>query len=117
MSFTDAPVGSAGGRGVRQQRHLASVLHRDGDVALVLAAVAGHPAGPDLAAVGDVLPQQRGVLVVDVLRVLALAEHADLLLRFTNGWLGHGDTPGWEKFAEGAWGRSIGSERWLVGVS
>src|SRR5262249_43816143 len=50
-------------RGVRKQRDLTGVLHRDGDVALVLAAVAGHPAGADLAAVGDVLPQQRGVLV------------------------------------------------------
>src|SRR5437660_8238248 len=91
MSFTSvAPLGSAGGRGVGQQRHLARVLHRDGDVALMLAAVAGDPASPDLAAVGDVLAQQRGVLVVDQLRVLGLAEHADLLLRFANRWLRHG---------------------------
>ena len=43
-----------------------AVLDRVGDVALVLRAVAGDPAGPDLAAVGDELPQQAGVLVVDV---------------------------------------------------
>src|ERR1700742_4899724 len=85
---------SARGRGVGQQRHLPRVLHRDGDVALVLAAVAGDPAGTDLAAVGDVLPEQRGVLVVDrlglALGLLRLAEHANLLLGLANGWLGHG---------------------------
>src|SRR5882672_815330 len=111
MSFTVTllPV-SARGRGVGQQRHLAGVLHRYGDVPLVLAAVAGDPAGPDLAAVGDVLPQQGGVLVVDVLRVLALAEDADLLLGFANGWLCHGDD---------SWGKVTRerSERGLVGVS
>src|SRR6266496_1281731 len=91
MSFIVSVLpGSARGRGVGQQRHLTGVLHRDCDVPLVLAAVPGDPAGPDLAAVGDVLPQQRGVLVVDVLGVLALAEHADLLLGFANGWLCHG---------------------------
>ena len=56
---------SARGGRVGQQRHLAGVLDRRGDVALVLRAVAGHPTSADLAAVGDELPQQRGVLVVD----------------------------------------------------
>src|SRR5438270_8178922 len=85
--------GSARGRCVGQQGDLARVLHRDRDVALVLAAVAGHPTGADLAPVGDVLPEQTGVLVVDLGRVLVLAEHADLLLGFANGWLCHGRTP------------------------
>src|SRR5687768_6717592 len=61
----------------RQQRHLAGVLHRDRDVALVLHAVTGHAAGTELAALADVGTQQCRVLVVDDL-VLALlgAEHA-----------------------------------------
>src|SRR3954470_3735074 len=80
LSSATGPPGSARGRGVGQQCDLAGVLDRDRDVTLVLAAVAADPAGPDLAAVGDVLPQQTGVLVVDVL--LVLAERADLLLRF-----------------------------------
>src|SRR3954470_12376150 len=45
----------------------------------MLRAVAAHPTRPDLAAVGDELPQQRGVLVIDV-SGLVLAEGADLLL-------------------------------------
>src|SRR6185503_17768710 len=81
------------GRGVGQQGDLAGVLHRDRDVTLVLPAVAGDPAGPDLAAVGDELPQQAGVLVVDVLgRVLA--ERADLLLDLAQDRFGHGGAPG-----------------------
>src|SRR4029453_15108376 len=72
---------------VRQQGHLASVLDGDGDVALMLHAVPGHPAGADLAAVRDELAQKRGVLVVDVW-ALVLAEAADLLLRLPND-LGH----------------------------
>src|SRR3954454_25274202 len=79
MSFIAAS--SAGSAGVGQQRHLAAVLHRDGDVALVLRTVARHPTCADLAAVGDELAQQRRVLVVDVGRLL-LAEDADLLLGF-----------------------------------
>src|SRR4051812_1800001 len=79
---------SARRRGVGQQRHLAAVLHCHGDVTLVLAAVAADAAGTDLAAVGDELPQQRRVLVVDVGR-LVLAELADLLLDLANGGLGH----------------------------
>src|SRR5262245_10732933 len=84
-----ASPSSASGRGVGQQRHLAAVLHRDGDVTLVLAAVAGHPAGADLAAVRDELPQQLRVLVVDVVG-LVLAEDANLLLWLAHSRLGHG---------------------------
>src|SRR4051794_1898414 len=73
---------------VGEQRHLAAVLHGGRDVALVLAAVAAHAAGTDLAAVGDELPQQGRVLVVDVGR-LVLAELADLLLGLANRGLGH----------------------------
>src|SRR4051812_33659744 len=86
MSFI--VVMSARRRGVGQQRHLAAVLHSYRDVTLVLAAVAADAAGTDLAAVGDELPQQRRVLVVDVGR-LVLAELADLLLGLANRWLGH----------------------------
>src|SRR5829696_10161087 len=84
---------SARRRGVGQQRHLTAVLHGRGDVALVLAAVATDAAGTDLAAVGDELPQQRRVLVVDVGR-LVLAELADLLLDLADGGLGHRSSPG-----------------------
>src|SRR3954452_3397833 len=90
MSFI--VVMSARRGGVRQQRHLAAVLHSHGDVTLVLAAVAADAAGTDLAAVGDELPQQRRVLVVDVGR-LVLAELADLLLDLANGRLGHRSSP------------------------
>src|SRR5512146_2500882 len=75
-------------RGVGQQRHLTAVLHGRGDVTLVLGAVAGDPAGTDLAAVGDELPQQVRVLVVDVGDLL-LAEHANLLLRLASRRLRH----------------------------
>src|SRR4051812_22871317 len=54
----------------------------------MLAAVAADTAGTDLAAVGDELPQQGRVLVVDVGR-LVLAELADLLLGLANRGLGH----------------------------
>src|SRR4029079_13062374 len=79
---------SATGGGVGQQRHLAGVLDRDGDVTLVLDAVAGHPPRADLAAVGDELAEQRGVLVVDT-GLLLLAELADLLLGLAKYGLGH----------------------------
>src|SRR5690349_25161341 len=78
--------------GVGEQRHLAAVLHGGRDVALVLAAVAAHAAGTDLAAVGDELAQQRRVLVVDVRR-LVLAELADLLLGLAQNRLGHCGAP------------------------
>src|SRR6476661_2033252 len=90
MSFmTFALLDSACGRGVGQQGNLAGVLDRGGDVPLMLGAVAGHPAGADLAAIRDEAAQQGGVLVVDRLRVF-LAEGADLLLRLADGGLGHG---------------------------
>src|SRR6185436_15245353 len=92
MSFMIVPPASARGAGVRQQRHLAGVLDRRGDVPLVLGAVAGHPTGTDLAAVGDELPQQTGVLVVDVGDLL-LAENANLLLGFAGRWLRHRGAP------------------------
>src|SRR3954469_11778739 len=79
MSFIGVTPFSASRAGVGQQRHLAGVLDRGGDVTLVLGAVARHPASADLAAVGDELAQQRGVLVVDVGEFL-LAEQANLLL-------------------------------------
>src|SRR3954467_8039754 len=91
MSFTSCSCSACGG-GVGQQGDLAGVLHCDRHVALVLDAVAGDPAGADLAAVGDELPQQRRVLVVDVGR-LVLAELADLLLDLANGRLGHRSSP------------------------
>src|SRR3954465_14439411 len=83
---------SATGRRVGQQGDLTGVLDRDGHVALVLDAVAGHPTRADLAAVGDELPEQRGVLVVDAGRLL-LAELANLLLRLAHNCLGHCGAP------------------------
>src|SRR5690606_15093526 len=80
---------SAVGGGVRQQRHLPRVLDRAGDLPLLLAGDPGHPPCPDLAAIGDELPQQRGVLVVDVGDAL-LVEGVHLLLRLSRcGSLGH----------------------------
>src|ERR671932_625133 len=67
-------------RGVRKERHLTGVLHRAGDLPLLLGADAGHPPRADLAAVGDELAQQRGVFVVDVGDAL-LVEGVHLLLR------------------------------------
>src|SRR6202000_824433 len=86
------PPGSASRARVGQQRHLAGVLDRRGDIPLVLRAVAGNPPRADLAAVGNELPQQTGVLVVHVGDLL-LAENADLLLGLTNWWLGHRGAP------------------------
>src|SRR5437868_4189177 len=93
MSFMICrPPDSARGAGVRQQRHLAGVLNRRSDIPLVLRAVAGHPPGTDLAAVGNELPQQTGVLVVDVGDFL-LAENANLLLWLAGRWLRHRGAP------------------------
>src|ERR1700729_4333030 len=78
--------------GVREQRHLARVLDRRGDVALVPGAVTGDPARADLAAVRDVLAEQAGVLVVHVAD-LVVAEGADLLLGLANWWLRHRGAP------------------------
>src|SRR6185312_3709440 len=72
-------------------------------------AVAADAAGTDLAAVGDELPQQRRVLVVDVGR-LVLAELADLLLGLANGWLGHRVSPE-TKYVGGSGGPAAGARR------
>src|SRR3954452_24623234 len=88
MSF----IASPSRRGVGEQGHLAGVLDRLGDLALLLGGHAGDATGPDLAAVGDELPQQVGVLVVDVAD-LRRCERVRLLLRLANRWLGHGVTP------------------------
>src|ERR1700722_16418628 len=77
---------------IGQQRHLARVLDRRGDIALMLRAVAGDPPGTDLAAVGDELPQQPGVLVVHAGDLL-LAEQETLLLGLADRWLGHRGAP------------------------
>src|SRR5262245_31352418 len=87
MSFISGLLSATGGR-VGEQGDLAGVLDRDGDVTLVLDAVAGHPTRTDLAAVGDELAKQRGVLVVDTGRLL-LAGLANLLLRLAEYGLGH----------------------------
>src|SRR6266496_1837231 len=65
--------------GVGKQRHLAGVLDRRRDVALVLGAVARDPPGADLTAVAHELSQQIHVLVVDVV-LLVSAELAELAL-------------------------------------
>ena len=57
-----------------------------------MGAVAGNPAGADLAAVRDELAQRRRVLVIDVLN-LVLAETANLLLRLAKNRLGHRGAP------------------------
>src|SRR6185295_497017 len=68
-----------GALGVGQQRQLPRRLDGNGHLALVLGAVAGDPAGPDLAPVAGEAAQGVGVLVVDPLGVPG-AEDADLLL-------------------------------------
>src|SRR5689334_19999628 len=70
---------SARRRGVRQQRHLTRVLHRARGLPLLLSADTGHAPSADLAAIGDELPQERGVLVVDIGDPL-LVERVHLLL-------------------------------------
>src|SRR5215216_6510073 len=74
---------------VREQGHLPGVLDGGGDVALVLGAVPGDPAGADLAPVAHELAQQVDVLVVDVVLLLG-AELAELALGLSlEGALGH----------------------------
>src|SRR3954464_12658914 len=94
MIFIVGPA-SARGRGVGQQRHLTGVLDRLGDLTLLLGAPAGHPPGADLAAVGDELAQQGGVLVVDRLDAGGL-ERVGLLLRLAKRWLCHGTNSVWK---------------------
>src|SRR5258708_38395665 len=72
----------------------------------MLRAVAGDPPGPDLAAVGDELPQQPRVLVVHVGDLL-LAEQADLLFWLANRWLGHRGAP-WQSPARRGGGAAAG---------
>src|SRR5215475_9567935 len=112
MSFIGLPLmasvtfpASACRARVRQQRHLAGVLDRRGDVALVLRAVAGDPPRTDLAAVRDELPQQPGVLVVDPGHLL-LAEKAHLLLWLADRWLGHRGAPSHSRQSAGMVGRA-----------
>src|SRR5262249_36388455 len=100
------PLHSASRARVGQQRHLASVLDRGGDIALVLGAVSGHPAGADFAAVGDELAQQRRVLVVDVGEFL-LAEQANLLLRLAWYRFRHRGAPCFEEPRSRGNGRSV----------
>src|SRR5688572_31384358 len=87
MIFIRWLLSATGGR-VGQEGELAGVLDSDRHVALVLDAVAGDPTRADLAAVGDELAKQAGVLVVDTGRLL-LAELANLLLGLANHCLGH----------------------------
>src|SRR5437868_6387420 len=91
MSFMSRPPLARGAR-VRQQGYLTGVLDRGRNVALVLGAVAGYPAGTDLSAVGNELPQQSRVLVVDV-GDLVVAEQANLLLRLAQCRLCHRGAP------------------------
>src|SRR3954451_13083211 len=110
MSFiAGSPLSATGGR-VREQGHLAGVLDRDGDVTLVLDAVAGHATRADLATVGDELAEQGGVLVVDTGRLL-LAELANLLLGLANHCLGHCGASFLEARPEPEWLRVNG---WVV---
>src|ERR1700729_3406380 len=103
--------------GVREQRHLARVLDRRGDVALVPGAVTGDPARADLAAVGDVLAEQARVLVVHVAD-LVVAEGADLLLGLANWWLRHRGAPLESPAHAGMVSTCLlDLERWLVGVA
>src|SRR4051812_494307 len=107
------PLRSASRARVGQQRHLTGVLDRGGDVALVLGAVPRHPAGADLAAVGDELAQQRRVLVVDVGEFL-LAEQANLLLRLAWCRFRHRGAP-YSKSPALAGMVGLCLERWVVG--
>src|SRR5438132_1339050 len=66
-------------RAVGQERHLASVLHGGGHVALVLRAVARDAPRPDLPPLRHELLEQADVLEVDVVDPV-LAEDADLPL-------------------------------------
>src|SRR3954447_7944539 len=112
MSFiAGSPLSATGGR-VGQQCHLAGVLDRDGDVPLVLDAVAGHPTRTDLAAVGDELPEQGGVLVVGTGRLL-LAELADLLLGLAEYGLGHCGASSSEARLTPEWLRWDGQVAWF----
>src|SRR5713101_6961829 len=72
----------------------------------MLRAVAGDPPGPDLAAVGDELSQQPGVLVIHVGDLL-LAEQADFLPGLAYWCFRHHGAPG-ESPAPGGDGQLLG---------
>lgn len=59
---------------VGQQRHLAGVLDRLGDLALLLDCQAGHSPGANLASVRDEHPQCCGVFVIDALDAEAIEQ-------------------------------------------
>ena len=63
---------------IRHERHMAGSLDRDGQGSLMLRAVAGNAARKDLASLGDILLQLRGILVIKLIVLLA-AEHTNLL--------------------------------------
>src|SRR4029450_10048376 len=87
MTFTSDLLSNGAG----EQGHLPGVLDGGGDVALMLGAVAGDPAGADLAPVAHELAQQVDVLVVDVVLLLG-AELTELALGLAlEGALGHAD--------------------------
>src|SRR6266576_5359843 len=65
-------------RDVRQERHLARPLHRDGDLPLVAPAGSGDPPGADLSLLGDVAAELVGVFPIDLLDFVS-AEPAVLL--------------------------------------
>src|ERR1700722_4189558 len=71
----------------------------------MLRAVAGYPPRADLAAGGDELPQQTGVLVVHPGHLL-LTEKADLLLRLADRWFGHRGAPSQSRPQAGVVGRA-----------
>src|ERR1700749_4306033 len=98
--------------GVGEQRHLAGVLDRRRDVALVPGAVPCHPAGTDLATVGDVLAKQARVLVVHVADLL-VTERADLLLGLAQWWLRHHGAP-LQSPASRGWCRPGSARTWRL---
>lgn len=57
---------------------MAGSLDRYGQSSLMLRAIAGNASRKNLASLGDILLQLRGILVIDLIILLA-AEHADLL--------------------------------------
>jgi len=64
---------------VGQQRQMACALDGLGQGALVNGTGAGHAAGQDLGALGDISPQLRDILIIDRIRSVH-AELADLFM-------------------------------------
>ena len=69
---------SALARGKRQQSDVARPLDGRGKATLVRRAHSGQPPGDDLAPLGDKLPKQANILVIDIVNLLD-AEFTDLL--------------------------------------